>query len=79
MAGPYEVLYTTAVDIWSFGCFLLNILIGKCGPLRQRGVRSVIYDGIVLFLLLLLASVCVQYSLKFSNFLIEILLCRSKV
>ena len=38
ISGPYEVLYTTAVDIWSFGCLLLNILIGKCGPLKQRGV-----------------------------------------
>ena len=38
IAGPYEVLYTTAVDIWSFGCLLLNMLIGKCGPLKQRGV-----------------------------------------
>ena len=40
IAGPYEVLYTTAVDIWSFGCLLLNMLIGKCGPLKQRGVRK---------------------------------------
>ena len=38
IAGPYEVLYTTAVDIWSFGYLLLNMLIGKCGPLKQRGV-----------------------------------------
>ena len=38
ISGPYEVLYTTAVDIWSFGCLLLNILIGKCGPLKQRAV-----------------------------------------
>ena len=42
IAGPYEVLYTTAVDIWSFGCLLLNMLIGKCGPLKQRGVRKLI-------------------------------------
>jgi len=38
IAGPYEVLYTTAVDIWSFGCLLLNMMIGKSGPLKQRGV-----------------------------------------
>ena len=43
IAGPYEVLYTTAVDIWSFGCLLLNMLIGKCGPLKQRGVSIIIY------------------------------------
>ena len=42
IAGPYEVLYTTAVDIWSFGCLLLNILIGKCGPLKQRGEASLL-------------------------------------
>lgn len=38
ISGPYEVLYTTGVDIWSFGCLLLNMLIGKAGPLKQRGV-----------------------------------------
>ena len=38
ISGPYEVHYTTAVDIWSFSCLLLNIVIGKCGPLLQRGV-----------------------------------------
>ena len=42
IAGPYEVLYTTAVDIWSFGCLLLNMLIGKSGPLKQRGVSLLI-------------------------------------
>ena len=41
IAGPYEVLNTTAVDIWSFGCLLLNMLIGKCGPLKQRGVSVI--------------------------------------
>ena len=44
IAGPYEVLYTTAVDIWSFGCLLLNMLIGKCGPLKQRGVRKLYFQ-----------------------------------
>ena len=29
IAGPYEVLYTTAVDVWSFGCLAMNIMIGK--------------------------------------------------
>ena len=38
LSGPYEVLYTTSVDIWSFGCLLLTIFIGKSGPLKQRGV-----------------------------------------
>ena len=38
LSGPYEVLYTTGVDIWSFGCLLLAIFIGKSGPLKQRGV-----------------------------------------
>ena len=38
LSGPYEVLYTTGVDIWSFGCLLLAIFIGKSGPLNQRGV-----------------------------------------
>jgi len=38
LSGPYEVLYNTSVDIWSFGCLLLTVFIGKSGPLRQRGV-----------------------------------------
>ena len=38
LSGPYEVLYTTGVDIWSFGCLLLAVFIGKSGPLKQRGV-----------------------------------------
>ena len=40
LSGPYEVLYTTSVDIWSFGCLLLTIFIGKSGPLKQLGVCS---------------------------------------
>ena len=40
ISGPYEVLYTTAVDMWSFGCLLLNMLVGKNGPLKQRGVST---------------------------------------
>ena len=40
LSGPYEVLYTTGVDIWSFGCLLLAIFIGKSGPLKQRGVSK---------------------------------------
>ena len=52
ISGPYEVLYTTAVDIWSFGCLLLNILIGKSGPLKQRGVRSMFTSNyFVIFIL----------------------------
>ena len=46
ISGPYEVLYTTAVDIWSFGCLLLNMLVGKNGPLKQRGV-SVYIIGLI--------------------------------
>ena len=41
LSGPYEVLYTTGVDIWSFGCLLLAIFIGKSGPLKQRGVSHI--------------------------------------
>ena len=42
LSGPYEVLYTTAVDIWSFGCLLHNLLIGKTGPTKQRGESSLL-------------------------------------
>ncbi len=42
LSGPYEVLYSTAVDIWGFGCLVLNILIGKTGPLKQRGEASLL-------------------------------------
>ncbi len=45
LSGPYEVLYTTAVDIWSFGCLVLNILIGKSGPLKQRGEASLLLSA----------------------------------
>ena len=44
LSGPYEVLYTTGVDIWSFGCLLLAIFIGKSGPLKQRGVSKKNYS-----------------------------------
>ena len=40
LSGPYETLYTFAVDMWSFGCLCLNICIGKTAALRQREVRS---------------------------------------
>ncbi len=36
LAGPYETLYTTAVDIWSVGCLLLNLCIGKTAAVKQR-------------------------------------------
>ncbi|XP_065897039.1 uncharacterized protein [Dysidea avara] len=36
LSGPYETLYTFAVDMWSFGCLCLNICIGKTAALRQR-------------------------------------------
>ena len=36
LSGPYETLYTTAIDIWSFGCLALNISIGKTAALKQR-------------------------------------------
>ena len=38
LSGPYETLYTTAVDMWSFGCLCLNICIGKTAALSQREV-----------------------------------------
>ena len=44
ISGPYEVFYTTGVDIWSLGCLLLNILIGKCGPLKQSGVCLIVLE-----------------------------------
>ena len=53
LSGPYEVLYTTSVDIWSFGCLLLTIFIGKSGPLKQRGVcLTASYVAISLFKLI---------------------------
>ncbi len=42
LSGPYEELYTTKVDIWSYGCLLLTIFIGKSGPLKQRGEASLL-------------------------------------
>ena len=39
LSGPYETLYTTAVDMWSFGCLCLNICIGKTAAVKQREVR----------------------------------------
>ena len=38
LSGPYETLYTFAVDMWSFGCLCLNICIGKTAALKQREV-----------------------------------------
>ena len=29
-AATYDSLYTTTIDIWSFGCLLLDGFIGKC-------------------------------------------------
>ena len=40
LSGPYKTLYTTAIDIWSFGCLCLNIWIAKTGELKQREVCS---------------------------------------
>ena len=40
LSGPYETLYTTAVDMWSFGCLCLNICIGKTAAVRQREVME---------------------------------------
>ena len=47
LSGPYEMLYTTAVDMWSFGCLLLNICIGKTAALKQREVHTVKFTYIV--------------------------------
>ena len=57
ISGPYEVLYTTAVDIWSFGCLLLNMLIGKNGPLKQRGVS--VYVFVIKQFVIALSTLCV--------------------
>ncbi|XP_065897041.1 uncharacterized protein [Dysidea avara] len=42
LSGPYETLYTFAVDMWSFGCLCLNICIGKTAALRQREEASLL-------------------------------------
>ncbi|XP_065899562.1 mitogen-activated protein kinase 12-like isoform X2 [Dysidea avara] len=42
VSGPYEKLYTFAVDMWSFGCLCLNICIGKTAALRQREEASLL-------------------------------------
>ena len=42
LSGPYETLYTTAVDMWSFGCLCLNICIGKTAALSQREEASLL-------------------------------------
>ena len=55
LSGPYEVLYTTGVDIWSFGCLLLAIFIGKSGPLKQRGVS---YIFVVIVMCIIARSLC---------------------
>ena len=41
LSGPYETLYTTAVDMWSFGCLCLNICIGKTAAIKQREVSLI--------------------------------------
>lgn len=45
ISGPYEVLYTTGVDVWSFGCLGLAICIGKSGPLKQRGEAALLLSA----------------------------------
>ena len=42
LSGPYETLYTFAVDMWSFGCLALNIAIGKTAALKQREEASLL-------------------------------------
>ena len=42
LSGPYETLYTFAVDMWSFGCLCLNICIGKTAALKQREEASLL-------------------------------------
>ena len=42
LSGPYETLYTTAVDMWSFGCLCLNICIGRTAALKQREEASLL-------------------------------------
>ncbi|XP_065897065.1 serine/threonine-protein kinase pakF-like isoform X3 [Dysidea avara] len=48
LSGPYETLYTFAVDMWSFGCLCLNICIGKTAALRQREEASLLLSKIQL-------------------------------
>ena len=67
IAGPYEVLYTTAVDIWSFGCLLLNMLIGKSGPLKQRGVSVAIMYLIKMSAHAYTEKMNIQYYLYIDN------------
>ena len=70
LSGPYEVLYTTSVDIWSFGCLLLTIFIGKSGPLKQRGVCLIVYYipyginkfGAICIFLFVIAKLQISYS-----------------
>ena len=41
LSGPYETLYTTVVDMWSFGCLCLNICIDKtAAAVKQMEVRK---------------------------------------
>ena len=42
LAGPYETLYTTSVDMWSFGCLCMNLSIGKTPAIRQREEASLL-------------------------------------
>ena len=43
LSGSYEILYTTAVDMWSFGCLVLNICIGKTAAVKQIEVHLLYY------------------------------------
>ena len=42
LSGPYEVLYTAAVDIWSLGCLCMNLTLGKTPALKQREEASLL-------------------------------------
>ena len=48
LSGPYETLYTTAVDMWSFGCLCLNICIGKTAAVKQREVCNMKTKAIII-------------------------------
>ena len=66
LSGPYETLYTFAVDMWSFGCLCLNMCIGKTAALRQRevGLATFFYVQNIYASLLLLQEASLLLSVQ---------------
>ena len=58
--GVIDPPLTTKADIWSFGMFLLRLLIGSEGPCSQREVS---YSAFKLLCLPLLECVCVYWPI----------------